>query len=142
MKAARIAFVTGIALLLSTIALYLWPQSPPFESFGTDTVTPDRVKAGGTFVISRNYRTTRREVWTITRTMMRGDCAKSCEFVELPSGSLLVEEGTHVDVRRSYVVPAQVTPGVWTLRFTVQWDTTFWGTQKASLPTLTITIDP
>ena len=142
MKATRIAIVMGLTLWLATIALYLWPQSPPFESFGTDTVTPDRAKVGESFVVSRNYRATRREVWAITRTMVRGDCRKSCEFVELPAGALLVGEGTYVDVRRSYVVPANVTPGVWTLLFTVQWDAAFWGTQKMPLPPLTITIDP
>ncbi len=142
MRQARILIALGVLLWVATVAFYFWPASPPYESFGEDTVTPSHVKAGEAITISRNFRATRRELWTVSRTLVQGDCRKSCELIDLPSGSLMVEEGTYVDVRRTHVIPMRVTPGVWVLRFTVQWDTAFWGTQKSTLPPLTITIDP
>lgn len=141
MVRTRIYIAAGALCWLATIALWLWPAPAPFESFGVDTVTPDRIKPGDAFVVSRNYRATRRELWTVTRTMVRGDCAKTCEFVDLPAGSLMVEEGSYVDIRRAYVAPVTITPGVWVLRFTVQWDSLFWGVQKKSLPPLSITVE-
>lgn len=142
MKIARWYIAGGILMLAAAFALSLWPTMSPWESFGVDTVTPTHVHPGGTVTVARNFRISRSEVLTVTRAMVRGDCRKKCDYADLSGGTFAVEEGIYVDNRRSHKIPDDIAPGIWILRFAIQWDAPLWGMQKASLPPLTLTVDP
>jgi hypothetical protein len=95
--------------------------SPPVENRGGDSVTPETVKAGGTVTVLRSYRVHREADLTVSRVMVRGDCAKECEVLDLTNSNLVLEPGDYVNVRRDHVIPLRASPGEWTLRFTWHW---------------------
>ena len=141
MNRTYVYIAAGLLLWAGTTALYFWPPDSPIESMDGDYITPSRVKAGESVVIGRNFRATRDALWTITRVLVRGDCSKSCDRIDLPSSSTTVSEGTYLDNRRPHVIPLYTPPGEWRFEVTIQWDTPFWGIQKLSMPSLTITVD-
>lgn len=131
------------AVLWSGTILFGFTEPPsPYQSYGVDYVEPTKIHAGDVIGIYRTFKIIRPETVNITRAMVRGDCTKTCEILDLPSGSLTLEPGDYKDVRRDHIIPANITPGIWTLRFTVQWDSRLGIQQSMKLPLLQIEVAP
>lgn len=111
------------ALLLWVISAVLVMTTPaPFEDLGGDAVSPAMVKPGGSVTITRNIRVLSGEPLRVTRTMLKGDCKKSCEIVDLHGSALTLNPGTYTNLRRDHVIPITVTEGKWRLAFSVHWE--------------------
>lgn len=54
--------------------------------------------------------------------MVKGDCKKSCDIVDLHGGALTLAPGNHMNLRRAHIIPPTVTEGKWRLAFSVHWD--------------------
>lgn len=129
-----------VVLWLAVLALLFMPEAPPIESLGGDTVEPATVRPGDRVSVTRSFRIVRSVPMSVNRTMVRGDCKRSCDIVDLANGSLTLEAGDHLNVVRPHVIPAFVSPGQWELRFTVVWEDRLGRQRKTVLPELPITV--
>ena len=129
------------ALLSAIIYVAFFHQSsPPIEYFGTDSVTPQRVKAGEIISVTRSFRIKRSEDFTVTRALVRGDCTRSCEIVDMSTSQLTLEPNEYRNVERRHTIPRRVDPGVWELRFTFHWHDFLGRDRTLPLPPLFIEV--
>lgn len=116
-----------IALLL---AVFLWVLSAvlvlvapaPVVDLGNPSVSPTVVKPGERIEVTRNIRILKPDSLRVVRTMVKGDCKKACDIVDLHGGALTLATGDHMNLRRYHVIPVTVSEGKWRLAFSVHWD--------------------
>jgi len=129
----------GVLVWVATLAIIL-PSPSPIEAMGGDAVAPQITRAGSSVTVVRNFRIMRDIPIRVTRAMVKGDCNKSCEIVDLSTSHLVLAPGVYHNVRREHQIPATVTPGTWTLIFTVHWGNFLGADHKMNLPPLDIEV--
>lgn len=129
----------GVLVWTATLALLL-PSPPPINTMGGDSVEPSVVRAGESVIVVRNFRVLRDSPIRVTRAMVKGDCKKACEIVDLTTSHLILAPGDYHNVKREHHIPATVTPGKWVLVFTMHWDNVFGEDQKVNLPLLELEV--
>jgi len=128
-----------VGVVCSALYLFFHEDTPIIDLDG-DSVVPQQVLAGGAISVYRSFRFTRDESVTVTRLMVRGDCAKSCEFLDLAQSAHLLKAGDYWNVRREHVIPLQASPGKWSLQFTWQWRDAIGRHHKLALAPLEIEV--
>ena len=137
----QIALVAAAVSPWAAVAwLALYSLSPPVNNWHDDSVSPTTARTGDEIVVARSFDAIRTDTIKVTREMIRGDCKKSCDRVEMPSGTLTVEPGPYREVKKTFVIPAAATPGEWRLVFTVHWDDSMGRTFKQKLPELVVQV--
>lgn len=140
MRPLHCLIFAAVAPWVATAVLWLYVQSPPVENWHDDIVSPTTVRVGDEIVVSRSFDAMRTDVINVTREMIRGDCKKTCDRIELPGGSLQIEPGEYRGVKKTYIVPAAASPGEWRLAFTIHWEDRFGRSLKQKLPELNIRV--
>lgn len=131
----------ALALILWTVAFF-YPQHSPMEIIGGDKVYPQTVHPGETISIFRSFNVTRLEPMGVTRRMIKGDCKKTCEIVDLVHGSFLPDKiGPTIDVKRDHTIPMNITPGHWRVMFAVTWHDWLGRTKTMELPELSVEVE-
>lgn len=132
------------------VAALLWIATPfvafvgrgtPIEYLPPTIVSPSKVHAGQTVLITRSYIVTRIEPITILRRMEKGDCANRCDRVDLPSSELTNPVGAATS-SRPLQIPYDITPGVWTMKFSITWYDFLGRLRSAEVPAVTIEVLP
>ena len=135
--------VTMLAILGSVGAVVvLWEPENPYRQLRGDHVVPTIIRAGGKVTVIRNFEVTRNTTTYIARRMTRGDCRRSCTFIDLPSGPLSLPVGIYAAVKREVVIPATAEPGKWRLEYSTQWETIFGRQLTAPWPVIELEISP
>lgn len=111
----------AIALWAGTTVFLLYAPVP-FEDLGGDSISPQKVKAGETVAIIRNLRVIRDTPMRVTRSMIKGDCRRSCEIIDLPSSVLTLQPGEYLNLRRDHIIPLLASPGMWRMAFAIHWE--------------------
>lgn len=112
------AIILGI---LTLIGMSFYEPPSPLVDLGGDAIAPAAVKPLGRIEITRNFIILRSEPMRVSRRMIKGDCRTSCEIVDLPSGSLLLDPGEYRNIRRDHLIPSFVAPGEWRVLVTIYW---------------------
>lgn len=128
------------AVWVVLIGVFLYPMPAPIDFIGGDSVGPVKVKPGGSITVSRNMSVTNAVPMQVTRTMVKGDCKKNCEILDLVHGRLLLDEGEYRNLEREHVIPLLASPGIWRLKFSVAWSDAFGRQHSKDLPELQIEV--
>lgn len=139
MNRARKAIPTAM-ICICVAAMWFYIAIPPIELLGGDSVTPKVVRVRDVITVTRNFRATRNTSVYVTRTLVRGDCRKSCEIVDLPSGELALEEGDYRNARREHYIPGLLQDGTWRLVFSIKWEDWLGRAHVLKLPELEIEV--
>lgn len=122
MKTFSHVFFTVMTLIWVSVLIWVFfPLGAPITSLPGDLVYPETVTVGGKIHVVRNLRVIREEPVVVNRAVMRGDCRKTCEIIDLPGGNLTLKVGDYPNVLRDHILPNTVQPGDWRLVFTIQW---------------------
>ena len=136
-----LSLIITVASSLLVAFFFIFPPPPPISTTGNDdSVTPTVVKAGETISVTRSLRSISEAPVGVVRTMVKGDCAKSCEVIDLFHGSFSLKVGEHMRVKRDHVIPLRAEPGEWRLVFWITWQDRLGRTLKTKLPELTIEV--
>lgn len=138
MKAMPYLLVSAVILLL---VLALFPIGPPIVDTGDSSVSPKKVRRFDTVTVSRNLRSYRADDVTVVRTMVRGDCNKNCEIIDLPGGRLNLQPGDYKNVSRDHIIPSTAQNGQWRLVFSLLWRDLIGRTKVEVLPELQIEVE-
>jgi hypothetical protein len=139
-RAANFALAAASVLWLATGAAWFYSPPPPVVGWVNSSVEPIKAKAGDTIEVSRTFTATRDESMLVTRTMVKGDCKKACEIIDLPSSTLNLTRGDYTGIKREFIIPITASPGVWTLRFSIHWQNWVGRTLTQALPELTVEV--
>ena len=115
-----LALFTIACLGVAFAILYETPS--PFVHLGGDYAKPLKLKAGERISVYRNFHVTKTIPVVIARRMTKGDCSKTCTFIDLPSSEFTVGEGVYMEVKRDHIIPRYAEPGVWKLEFFTNWE--------------------
>lgn len=137
-----IAFYASTLFWVCFVAWSFLPEEAPIVSAPGDSIQPLIVKVGGVITISRNLHVKREAPVFVQRTLVRGDCAKSCEIVDLPSGNITLPAATYGNLLRDHKLPTVVEPGDWTAVFTIQWTDRLGRTHYEPLMPLAFKVTP
>lgn len=137
-----ILFVTAVLGASWSVAIAFMVYSPtaPIQFLGGDLVSPTKARAGEAVTVTRSFRILRDDPMTVTRTMISGDCAVSCEIVDLPGGNLALSAGEYLNMARDHVIPAVAQPGMWRLVFSVNWRDHLNRERRVALPALDVEV--
>lgn len=114
--------LTAVLSLLVFLAVQVFVKpEPPMRFKGVDTITPKKVKRGGTVSIYREYTGLRAVPIRITREAVQGDCRKTCTRVLLDSSETVTFVGEYKGLR-DHIVPGRLTPGIWRFEFLVHYE--------------------
>lgn len=138
-KVKRYGWIAAIFLWLASLAV-LSSFPPPVQSLGGDAIEPATVKAGGVFTVTRSLRVHNDTALRVTRAMVKGDCAKNCEIIDLPGGALTLAEGSYVNLRREHFIPTTASAGMWRMVFTIHWQDALWRNRYLTLMELPIEV--
>lgn len=136
----RIVAVISVGLWGGLIGAFLYPRPAPIASMGGDSVSPAKVRTGSAVIVSRNLAITQAIPMHVNRTMVKGDCRKNCEIIDLTHGRLLLDEGEYRNLEREHIIPPQASPGVWRLKFSVGWSDAFGRQKSIELPELSFEV--
>ena len=142
MKVSSVIFSAFTALWIVVLGWAVWPVAPPLEFSEADAIWPKVVKVGGQISITRSFSVTRSDAVTIVRALIKGDCAKSCETVDLPSSVVHLAEGHHRTQTRDFILPLTVDPGLWRVVFVVQGTDRVGRSHRLALKELPFTVVP
>lgn len=131
-----------LALWVVTVVAWVLPETPPIVHWNIDSVSPTSVMPGGTITITRNFVVIRKQKVHVTRTMVKGDCTKQCEFLDISNGTVLLDIGDYPNTSREHVIPQRATPGMWTINVSMSWVDSFGRQHSMSMQPLEIEILP
>ena len=137
-------YIYIIATILWTGALVwvMWPLGPPIDFMDNNSVSPATVKAGGEISVTREFIVNRVAPVVVLRTLVRGDCAVTCETVDLASSVVTLAEGERRVQTRSFTLPSSVDAGEWNVVFNVQWQDRIGRAHRLPLKELPFTVVP
>ena len=86
-----------------------------------ESVEPTVVSKGGEITVTRDYEVASDRPVFILRTLIKGDCKKRCEIVDLPSSVISLSPGERRKQTRDFILPDAVEKGIWQVVFVAQW---------------------
>lgn len=140
MKVPDIFYAAMTLTWVSVIAWALWPLDCPLQYEGGDAVAPKVVSQGGTISVTRKFFVSRESPVTLVRTLIKGDCEKSCETVDLPSSAVALAAGERRTQARDFTLPDTVDAGEWRVVFYVKWKDRIGREHSMKAPELTFTV--
>ena len=131
-----------IALCGSMTSAYLYDEyisgAPPI-TWTDSAVHPKYVRAGDTIQVTRVY-TIRRDVFvTVSRSLVKGDCAISCVSYNIPDDTFHLVPGTYTQTK-AHKIPDIIEPGVYRLAFEWRWQNALGNVFVVRHPPLTIEV--
>jgi hypothetical protein len=112
-------------LLLLAISFGLWatllltPQ--PIRYVGGDSISPNILRPGQEFAVTRNFNVSRDVHVRITRVIITGDCSKQCDVLDISSGWSYLTKGEYRNRARHHVIPNRTSPGKYLFHTSIQW---------------------
>lgn len=128
------------AIWVSVLIWVFFPLGAPIINLPGDFIDTQTVTVGGKVNVVRNLQVKRQEAVMVHRSMIRGDCSKSCEIINLASSSLMLKVGDYHSVTFTHQLPSIVEPGDWRLVSTTEWIDRIGGSHIESLAELAIKV--
>ena len=142
MKRSSVIFMALTAIWMVVLSWAIWPISAPLVFAEGDAIWPKIVKVGGQISVTRTCSVVRSDQVTIIRALIKGDCSKTCETVDLPSSTVHLPKGHHRTQTRDFMLPPTVDPGEWRVVFVIQWTDRVGRTHRMPLTELKFTVVP
>ena len=137
-KIATSIIAFAIVLHVGT-GIYTAIATPPIEFTGNDLIEPKVVIPGSDFRVAREFNVKRSAHVMITRYLVKGDCSKNCEVVDISQGYSYLTKG-HYFRWREHRIPEHTDPGEWTLNVTMKWQDLLGFTHTQNLRPLQIKV--
>ena len=141
-RALNVGFALCIFYWVGTGIWFIWPIDPPMIELPGSTVTPQIVEKLGVITIARTLVVSREESVFVQRVLFRGDCAKSCEIIDMPSGNLTLPIGAYPSMSRDHILQRTVESGEWRAAFNIQWRDRLGRTHIVPMQELKFTVLP
>lgn len=132
--------IAMVSIVLVIIGWFTWPLEAPIKWMDGDKVAPLELKPGQMLYVTRQFEAIRAEPVVMLRTLIRGDCRKNCDIVDLPSSTINLQIGEHRNQTREFVLPAGMDAGEWRVVFTAQWKDRLGQVQTVKLKELTFKV--
>ena len=142
MKVSSFIFCAFTATWIIVLGWAIWPISPPLSFIEDDAIWPKVVKVGEQITIARTFTVVRSDPVTIIRALIKGDCSKTCETVDLPSSLVHLDEGHRRTQTRDFILPMTVDPGEWRVASIIQWTDRIGRSHRLALKELPFTVVP
>jgi hypothetical protein len=107
-----ISFGLWAALLLTPV---------PIHYLSGDSISPNKLRAGQEFEVTRNFDVSRDVHVRIVRVIITGDCRKQCDVLDISSGWSYLKKGEYRNRSRYHVVPNRTLPGKYLFHTSIQW---------------------